>query len=615
MSSERLTPVAEREMSEITQLLGQLSSTHTSGDKAKKVASDIVQGTKSVFDLIKHVAKLHPAAEVALDLELQHQENDAQIVAVHAKMVKTVYHLKVLNELPADEEKILEEGMRSLFSNMAETIRNFAKFLFAHHHKSKLEDFTKRFQLHREEMEDMFKSTAHVHLGKISDDTSEILRILHALQPQPPKAAQDIIARAGGVDTVMKDPKLVDKVAKTFDERASFSMKKILAEGHPALLDKHQYVLTLSPGADDPPCSSTLHQAYVVAIPQLRLRVQEGHHEIIHDKVFRTLWHSEVFALNRVGGPRSSREPSTTTWSSNVLTTWSLTPSTGRWNHSAIGDVIDEDGSGHITALELNAFAEAENRRLPGWSSPQWFAFWACGWYNNNAWYYRKIDGMMQDLADAIKGRKSMKPKASWITFKSILASLRPLVLVADVEDLSGIVEVPPELRVIQENFREFEEKKIEDALNQHGTHLTDKASIMAVVGDRRIELHMMPLLYLLTKRVSELVKRALLQGYIHNHDICGIEELAMSCMVIFVAFDNRLRDLSQGWRFEAKDIAVQVDRYADGLFKKYYNQPWEYRNPYQTLHQSIHGAATLPLHLTPMFRTPKSVSSVAEIK
>lgn len=43
-------------------------------------------------------------------------------------------------------------------------------------------------------------------------------------------------------------------------------------------------------------------------------------------------------------------------------------------DHSAIGDVIDDDGSGHITVLELNTFLTGGNRRRPDWTIPQWFA-------------------------------------------------------------------------------------------------------------------------------------------------------------------------------------------------------------------------------------------------
>ena len=82
---------------------------------------------------------------------------------------------------------------------------------------------------------------------------------------------------------------------------------------------------------------------------------------------------------------------------------------------------------------------------------------------------------------------------------------------------------------------------------------------------------HIMPLIYVLIKLLNDLVAKVANQRHRSAEDMREIEALAMSCITVFVAFDDRLRELSRGWRLEAKDIGMQVDRYADGLFKKYY--------------------------------------------
>ena len=43
-------------------------------------------------------------------------------------------------------------------------------------------------------------------------------------------------------------------------------------------------------------------------------------------------------------------------------------------DYAAIGDIIDDDGSGYISALEVNIFLKSEQRCLRKWSKPQWFA-------------------------------------------------------------------------------------------------------------------------------------------------------------------------------------------------------------------------------------------------
>lgn len=44
-------------------------------------------------------------------------------------------------------------------------------------------------------------------------------------------------------------------------------------------------------------------------------------------------------------------------------------------DHSAIGDFVDEDASGFITASEINDFCKA---RPQDWTIPQWFALYVC---------------------------------------------------------------------------------------------------------------------------------------------------------------------------------------------------------------------------------------------
>lgn len=93
-----------------------------------------------------------------------------------------------------------------------------------------------------------------------------------------------------------------------------------------------------------------------------------------------------------------------------------------------------------------------------------------------------------------------------------------------------------------------------------------------------------MPLLYVLVKRLNELVTAMLNPQrcqHIHHEELIEIEEIATSCIAIFLAFDARLCDLSRGWRFEGKDVVLQVDRYADGLFKKYYDKVLYHKRDY----------------------------------
>ncbi|OJT09714.1 hypothetical protein TRAPUB_13819 [Trametes pubescens] len=552
----RLESDAERQIEEVTSLLEDMSYKHIKRE-VDEMANKVLRGASKVFEFAKSLADIHPVASAvisaisfAVDLEIQHQENDAHIAVVHATMAKTVFHMRFLNQIPADEEKKLSDAMKVLFSNMAKTIHRFGQFLdtyhthqwqrtvkvlFAHFHKSKLHEFDKEFKQHRDDMDDMYKSVAHVQLTTVVCNTTAILERLNRIRDPATQDAIDFVNKHGGADAVMKNTNLVEKVASLLGEKATYSMKSILNLGLDMLLHRHAYVWYIPAGSlpqisfiftftGDRPVHAFKYKARETLIisPDATTLVQlkDGPHELIENPEFQKLWQ----------------------------------------DHSAIGDIIDDDGSGHITVLELNAFLTAENRRRPSWTNPGWLAL-----------YYGEIDAMMRDLQRSVEG-VDLQPTDSWNTVKGILGHLKPLILVADVEDFSGIIAVPHQLRRLQEEFRQFEEQTIRDNLHYFGVHLVDKTSIMVVVGDSRIELHMMPLLYVLTQRLCKLVKKLSGQRHIHHDEVIEVEELATSYIAIFVAFDGRLRDLSRGWRFEAKNIPLQVDRYADGMFKKYYD-------------------------------------------
>ncbi len=42
----------------------------------------------------------------------------------------------------------------------------------------------------------------------------------------------------------------------------------------------------------------------------------------------------------------------------------------------SILEAVDDDGTGYVSIKEVNTFVE---ERPPGWSLPEWFAYWAVG--------------------------------------------------------------------------------------------------------------------------------------------------------------------------------------------------------------------------------------------
>ena len=92
----------------------------------------------------------------------------------------------------------------------------------------------------------------------------------------------------------------------------------------------------------------------------------------------------------------------------------------------------------------------------------------------------------MLQLQDSLHSSADMPERD---TVLLIVESLKPLVLVADVEDFSHIVKIPHQLRRLQEEYRSYEERKITENLAHFGNHVADRTSLDTVVGDTRVEL------------------------------------------------------------------------------------------------------------------------------
>ncbi|KAI0829258.1 hypothetical protein BC628DRAFT_1116440 [Trametes gibbosa] len=681
-SLERLEPKAENEIEEVGEMLKELTSLHGTAE-LEEVAKKLVEGVSNVLEYLGAVAEIHPIAGIVVsaltrvvNLELQRHENNAHIVVVHATMVKTVYHVRFLTRIQTKFEEELEQRLNVIFNHMVNTIREFGacypaqrhgfltsatmqedlssertycvhnqlllthpylcstyhtcwqktyKVLFSHIHKKKLEHFSSRFQQHREDLDEMRKTMTQMQLASVFDNTEEILRRLRVVDPEVEKA-ETFVRENGGADVVRLNPELVDQVAAILHEKATVGMKEILRQGFDDILEKHtaRYLKKLESVQDAVITSVKVAQSAIIE------RLNEGPHELIEDNEIRTIWErnrwkSSVKCRIFVEGLHEH-------YQREFLKQRSLVPHKDAWTlaffsrvmyHSAIGDVVDDDGSGYISASEVNDFI-SEQRSLAHWTKPEWFAFWACGWYNNNAWwlftrtantyrcpnmfahrYYRRIKHIVQETEKSAHAARPEESNGSWHLLQVIIGSLKQLVLVADVEDFSGTVKVPHQLRRLQTEYRAYEEKKIEENLAHFNHHLNDRPSLNAAVGDSRVELHMMPLLYILMMNLQDTVGNITKTQKIGNSDLITIEELATSCIAVFVAFEDRMRDLVRGWRFEGKDIAMQVDRYADGLFRKCYRETRLYQQAYDALRGCIFGSTrTLPRHLRP-FEAP----------
>ena len=75
---------------------------------------------------------------------------------------------------------------------------------------------------------------------------------------------------------------------------------------------------------------------------------------------------------------------------------------------------------------------------------------------------------------------------------------------------------------------------------------------------------------YVFVMHLHHLLQARLRHQVTRIHDI---EDLATSCMVVYLAFETRMHELMRGWRSQGRDIELQLGRYADGLFKNIHRE------------------------------------------
>ena len=94
------------------------------------------------------------------------------------------------------------------------------------------------------------------------------------------------------------------------------------------------------------------------------------------------------------------------------------------------------------------------------------------------------LDSSVQDKCRKTSGQE----QRGWKTIHTMLEALRPLLLIEDVDPLSDGC-TPPQLKRLQSEYRQDEERQIDENLAEFKYHLHSCNDVVAVVGDRRVEL------------------------------------------------------------------------------------------------------------------------------
>ncbi|GAB1518139.1 hypothetical protein RhiTH_001198 [Rhizoctonia solani] len=571
----------------------------------KQIVNTLLAPAKELADILGSLSEIHPAIGVVatvfkavVRLETDRQENDRQIAVLYDSMAHMLIVLVYMEDIFERKDGIQHmltqklDDIASLikeFGNFCDVYyksRSIVRFLRSSKFKEKLSEFAQRFEGTKKGLQNLVSHRTAKLVDKTSEKIDEIntnvsqLIEFMEIQTSREREAAELIATKGGIEAVLKDDKLLDEVAQAMGDKITASVQLNLRQDlAQQLVDNRLFFDVKMEGVKE-----QISEKIERSTNSILLKMEDGPHELVHDPDIKKIWKEFRIEFHRSNGVTVSKagtlfQPCITTLSKHSFVTIVFdrlyykirshagTQLTDYVVYPAIGDAIDEDNSGYVSLHELNHFFSSKPH---GWSVPQWLAYWAAGWYKDNLRYRDKIMSRLKLLEDSLQ---FLRPENE-ATLRSLIDNIKPqirrivLSLYDDVLDyFQGESEESTRLDNLRNQFTAITTKEVEEQLAKSKFELDDKRTLKLVLGRSRFESRLFCVMHRLLKRhhkFFDLAKDNVLQE--------GVAiSMANSWDVIFDAFVQRMRELSESWRQQRMDVELQAQWYSNGLFEDWY--------------------------------------------
>ncbi|OBZ66555.1 hypothetical protein A0H81_13414 [Grifola frondosa] len=561
----RLDPLALNELNAIDKLIADAASkpkgSKDASDKKgnKDIAGKILKGISHVLEVAESVAEIQPIAarrqdfSKMLSLELQRRENNEQIAVVYHSMTHLVYTLRHLEPILDIEDDI---DFSEILTNIETTMKEFGRFvnlyykcrqkifhvLFSQNYKDEMGGYLGQFDQHKQDLESLintrFMITTHTRLDGLFRYSETIINKLNEGDAKM-QAATAFIEAHGGPDAVKMDDVLLTELAKTLNEKLTTSIKSTLHEDFSVLLEESakQYTLKLNN------VQVTITASVSSAQEAILRRLNEGPYEMIVDEDIKAVWKQN-------------------SWKTSVKCRV-FVDALHEYYQRKFDEYMTTENARHNDYWTLQFLSKVMSGRVAGITIT----------YRERFLCMFEIDLMILTI------QESPSPADVKDELRKLLDYIKPLVLSADVEEDGW--DGCDELVQLQDQYMETEEGSIKQQLEEFGFDLEDESALSSVTNDSRIELHIMCLLYVLMERLQTTISQ-LLDGIDNDEALVlqkTFEGLSSSFLATFYTFDDRMDDLVRCWRQQGKNIDLQIDRYADGLFVNWYKEADEENN------------------------------------
>ncbi|KAF4592955.1 hypothetical protein EYR38_008661 [Pleurotus pulmonarius] len=535
----------------------------SSGKDGKAAVTKIISGARQVLPIMRAVSELHPIAKVVVgtfgalvEMEAARQNTNLQIAVVYHSMTITMHAFCQLEDLldlmdSAELQTTLNElvltmrefgafsdavlwvpltfALRAPSGNLANTYYRYSakhaiwRLFRSAEYKEQLHDINDRFMRLRGGVELILRARASVvtfrtygQVQTIAYNIDTVIEMLGAINAREEKALT-YSNSFGGPDSVIQDDILLFKVAEILGEKLPPQIKAALRKDMEDILkqDRTQFDFALHAARD--------HIEEGVARSEMAIirHLDAGPHELIYDRDIKTLWQ----------------------------------------DHPAIGNAIDEDGSGFISVHELNHFVES--RPVSSWTVPETLVFWAVVWPQSNVFYHRDVVHCLRRIRMLINQRF----KQITDIFEDYLAVLKHIDIVVESFSDDSDEDGSDGLLALREAYIDVKDRAILKFLEDTDYRISDVSTLEYIAG-QRIELILAPLLGQILTRHMEIIEVV----PVKELDDEKVGPMYETCASIFDAFYERFQDLKKGWKQQKVDVRLYMESFANGLFTAIYN-------------------------------------------
>ncbi|KAJ7086700.1 hypothetical protein C8R44DRAFT_893496 [Mycena epipterygia] len=576
----------------------------------KVIENDTYKLAKDQVEAIMSPAKdVIAMLEILIKLEVDRRDNDKSIAVLHLAMTNLLFILSYLEPTfdTADKiktmlQKFLEEVCKTMnqFGNFCDAYykqRGMVRMIRSSGYKKKLAGFATSFDEHKKELQYLMttKTAATVtkmdtNVQDVSAKLDQVLAFINLQNPKERAIAKRIQEYPGGENAAVLDDKLLAKIGKIVGEEISSQTKFALRENIDDVLKSNfaRFGLKVETAMNE------IKDAVARSTETIMTRLDAGPHDLIDDEDIKAVWKDMVLILSRKNWRLSCKcrhfvdavhhhfaqkfgkftletgEPHPERWTLKFMSNIIFYP--------AIGDAIDEDGSGYISVHECNRFF---NSRPKGWTATQWMAYWATGWYVNAVSYRHRCMALITSIEDASakvlpQNKSLLKPYLK----KDCYGKIRLMIEGLYTDNLQYHGEATG---TEYENLDKFRRELMDDELSKMKSHLAkprysldSKEAVVAVLGTHRVEVSVLCLLYLVLRRHKKIIDFA---------STLVLEEMEFETMVesienISEAFETRFHNLLESWRqlrldtkLQACSTLIVIGCFAGGIFEAWHEE------------------------------------------